>query len=457
MGDNSYNEMTQFILGEISGVTQPAQSPALAAIQKNDGAENEPIQKIGDKVDALTSSSEGHQHGISLIETHDGLSFCVHYAALGPEQMHDHQIMRMPDGTLIMSENFGHTHEIDSEMMMELMVQALTKSSDAFSKQELTREVRERLAEEGLALPNGSFPIRNRGDLRNAISAFGRASAGERQAVANHIRRRARALDATDMIPTEGVLADLLKSEIASNNINNKDVDMTKIDLEKAQERASAAEAELAKIRAENSLTAKHREYYEKLDSTAASDFLKLNEAERTLLIARTEDIGKQKETENAEVVYKSLNGTEYTTAHDPALIEAIKSADQSNQELAKLRAERDLRQFEKRAESELQYLPGTLEVRTALLKAVDGIENENTRDEALKVLKAHNAKLAPGFTTVGTDMVPVIKSGSEQEQANAELNELTKKHAAEKGLDYYDAYDIVAKANPALLQKAIG
>ena len=62
-------------------------------------------------------------------------------------------------------------------------------------------EERERLADEGLALPDGSFPIRNRADLRNAISAIGRAD--DYNKAKRHIIKRARTLDALGMLPEE--------------------------------------------------------------------------------------------------------------------------------------------------------------------------------------------------------------------------------------------------------------
>lgn len=60
-------------------------------------------------------------------------------------------------------------------------------------------EQRERMAEEGNALPDGSFPIANVEDLKNAIQAFGRAK--DKDAAKRHIMKRARELDAMDMIP----------------------------------------------------------------------------------------------------------------------------------------------------------------------------------------------------------------------------------------------------------------
>jgi hypothetical protein len=41
---------------------------------------------------------------------------------------------------------------------------------------ELDTEERRKLAEQGKALPDGSFPLRDREDLQDAIQSFGRAS-----------------------------------------------------------------------------------------------------------------------------------------------------------------------------------------------------------------------------------------------------------------------------------------
>ena len=66
---------------------------------------------------------------------------------------------------------------------------------------EISQEVRERLAGEGKAMPDGAYPIRNVSDLKNAIQAFGRAKESERTAVRKHIVKRARGLNREDLIP----------------------------------------------------------------------------------------------------------------------------------------------------------------------------------------------------------------------------------------------------------------
>lgn len=61
--------------------------------------------------------------------------------------------------------------------------------------------VRREMASRGHALPNGSYPIASKTDVRKAVLAFGRAKPADRAAVKRHIRKRARALGAVDLIP----------------------------------------------------------------------------------------------------------------------------------------------------------------------------------------------------------------------------------------------------------------
>lgn len=58
---------------------------------------------------------------------------------------------------------------------------------------------RKRLAKQGKALSDGSFPIVTVGDLRNAIRAIGRAKSPA--AAKRHICKRARALNAMNLVP----------------------------------------------------------------------------------------------------------------------------------------------------------------------------------------------------------------------------------------------------------------
>lgn len=62
-----------------------------------------------------------------------------------------------------------------------------------------SEETRKEYADKGWALPDGSYPIRDVGDLRNAIMAFGRAK--DKASAKRHIRKRAKALGRADLIP----------------------------------------------------------------------------------------------------------------------------------------------------------------------------------------------------------------------------------------------------------------
>ena len=63
-------------------------------------------------------------------------------------------------------------------------------------------EERRSLAKQGKAMPDGSYPIRNTADLKNAIHAVGRGGSSH-NAIRKFIMRRARALGASNMIPDD--------------------------------------------------------------------------------------------------------------------------------------------------------------------------------------------------------------------------------------------------------------
>ncbi len=72
----------------------------------------------------------------------------------------------------------------------------------------ISEEERMKLAEEGKALPDGAYPIRDVEDLKNAIQAYGRSKPSERKMVRKHIIKRARQLKKSDLIPDEWTNAD---------------------------------------------------------------------------------------------------------------------------------------------------------------------------------------------------------------------------------------------------------
>jgi hypothetical protein len=66
-------------------------------------------------------------------------------------------------------------------------------------EKEYSTEQRKEMASKGLALPDGSFPIKDIKDLKNAILSYGRST--DHSEVAKFIAKRAKALGAEDLIP----------------------------------------------------------------------------------------------------------------------------------------------------------------------------------------------------------------------------------------------------------------
>jgi hypothetical protein len=60
---------------------------------------------------------------------------------------------------------------------------------------------RRKLAEKGQALADGSFPIRNRDDLKDAVQSYGRAK--DKNEAKRWIKRRAKELGAEEDLPED--------------------------------------------------------------------------------------------------------------------------------------------------------------------------------------------------------------------------------------------------------------
>jgi hypothetical protein len=84
-----------------------------------------------------------------------------------------------------------------------------------------TEEERKELAEDGMALPDGSYPIRDESDLKNAIRAYGRSNPKDRAKVRAHIRKRAKALGKVMLVPEEWKSAGSMESSAALDRMRS--------------------------------------------------------------------------------------------------------------------------------------------------------------------------------------------------------------------------------------------
>jgi hypothetical protein len=86
----------------------------------------------------------------------------------------------------------------------------------------ISRDERTKLADEGKALPDGSYPIRNVEDLKNAIQAYGRSKESDRAKVRKHIKKRAAALKVRHMVPEEWKSLSSLEAATALSTMRDK-------------------------------------------------------------------------------------------------------------------------------------------------------------------------------------------------------------------------------------------
>lgn len=84
----------------------------------------------------------------------------------------------------------------------------------------ISRKSRMKLAESGKALKDGSFPIRNVGDLKNAVYAYGRSKPGKRGLVRRHIMKMARLLERDDLVPENWTNAGKTTSDSTAFSVN---------------------------------------------------------------------------------------------------------------------------------------------------------------------------------------------------------------------------------------------
>jgi len=91
------------------------------------------------------------------------------------------------------------------------------KLDESLNERKYSEEERKDLASKGLALDDGSFPIKDLADLKNAIQAYGRAK--DQAKAAKFISKRAKALGAEDLIPDTEDFQKSLKESLSYSNL----------------------------------------------------------------------------------------------------------------------------------------------------------------------------------------------------------------------------------------------
>lgn len=154
-GKKVKNIMRRFSLDEISAVDRGAQERALVVIMKRDDEQGlfsgtgvsvpalmngvteklkiDPEVLSKELADLLTSSEDAHQHGVS-IETYDGEPrIYLSHAAGESGESHSHDVV-VQNGEFVLSENMGHTHTLDADMVQRMLMTMMIERKRAPEK-----------------------------------------------------------------------------------------------------------------------------------------------------------------------------------------------------------------------------------------------------------------------------------------------------------------------------------
>lgn len=127
------------------------------------------------------------------------------------------------------------------------------------------------------------------------------------------------------------------------------------------------------------------------------------------------------------------INGEKVAKSDVPEPV--LKAIESQNAEIAKMRERQEREDLAKRAESELPNLSGKPAEKGQLLKAIDGIEDEDVRKGVLESLKAADTAVSKMFAEVGKTVA------DDDSSATHRLEKMARDHAQENSLSYEQAF----------------
>ena len=212
---------------EVSLVDRPANPSCVIELAKSvkgelvKGAAMADIEKDAIDTEAIMTEPEG-----APTELYETIQACTSCAGTGKKTNTASEEFDTPcevcSGTGEQPEGLVDDQVQNSPTIPQNMDNRDIKAADAddtevtepeVEKKDYTQAERELAGDKGEALPDGSYPIKTVGDLKNAIQAFGRAK--DPAKVKAHIKARAKALGREEMVPEnwKGTDAELVKAD----------------------------------------------------------------------------------------------------------------------------------------------------------------------------------------------------------------------------------------------------
>lgn len=362
-------------INEISGVDVPAQEGAVAVIMKRNS------QDSIEKGSALTTMDNEHTHLVPLLGPPDGVELSSGETSFNDG--HTHPWVRTATDSIVIGQAKGmdgvsHTHQV-----------AVLSKTDYETGETENEDEADKLKSE-----------------KNGPADLLEQEAGSKKAAGD-----------TGTVGDQGELNMTDKTQKADGAPTVEEL-----------------QAQLARANSIGELSDAQKAHFNSLEGDAQDEFLGKSADERQSIV---DDIAKQAQDADP-VVYKTKDGIELRKSAGDAFIAMAKSNDalrEQNEKLIEKSAEAAL---EKRAEDELAHLPGTVQERAAMLKAVDAIEDETQRAAALAALKAGNDAMSKSFETFGHRNAVTV---GDSEQT---LEGLAKAYQEKHDVSYEKAYSEV-------------
>lgn len=261
-----------------------------------------------------------------------------------------------------------------------------------------------------------------------------------------------------EQITDLGLVIEFQKDDLAADNggqqSGNEDNTMT--DAEKAAKKAAddltLLKNQLALAVLMGSMNDAQKAHHASLDDAGKEVFLAKSVEERQAIV----DTAVKAAADDNAVVYKTRTGIEFRKSDDPRMVEMAKDNDLQAAQLAKSALALADTEVTKRATDLFKHMSGDITAQTALLKAVDTIEDAEVQKSVMEILAKSDAGIAAITTEHGSAHVDVTKGDSAA--AEAKLNGLAKKYVQDNpGTNAFDAYGIVSDANTELYTQAVG
>jgi hypothetical protein len=146
----------------------------------------------------------------------------------------------------------------------------------------------------------------------------------------------------------------------------------------------------------------------------------------------------KMKLKKRADPEYIDIDGEKILKSAVP--LPLLARLEKQSKELEDIKKAAEMVDLKKRAVENMPNMAGTDDEKAALMKSVESIADQSTREAVLKSLKAADAAVAKSFKEIGSQNV-------NDTDASVRLEKMAKEKAAADGISYHSAYAEITKS----------